>query len=308
MGMAHKERRNRERKDQLLSERDREKFLSALPELVEFARVQDSMVTKQTVEEFFEDMELTKEHFEQIYAYLMANGIQVQDVRSSRKDIQKYERIAEQYRVPAEKKAGGTGKAEKEPQKSPYLQMYLRELKQIPSCNEGEEIDLYERLLQGDKNAQNRLAEGKLHRVLEIVREYADDSLITEDLVQEGNMGLMTALSELLNAGVHEDCAGMIDDYIRQFIAFAADDQIHSRDQEERILAKINLVHEAAKALAEEMGRIATLEELVDYTKLSIDEIEDIINLSEGGIDVGSGDVRPDREEGMSGPITWDFR
>lgn len=292
----------------MLSERDRAKFLSALPELVEFARVQDSVVTKQVVEEFFEDMELTKQHFEQIYAYLTANGIQVQDATSSLKDIQKYERIAEQYGASGGKKAGDTEKSEEKERKSPYLSMYLRELKQISACNKGEELDLYARLLQGDESARTRLAEGKLHRVVEIVREYTDDSLITEDLIQEGNMGLMTALSELLNARVHEDCAGMIDDYIRQSIAFAADDQIHARDQEERILAKINLLHEAAKALAEEMGRIATLKELAEYTRLSMDEVEHIINLSEGGIEVGSGDVRPDDEEGMAGPITWDFR
>lgn len=288
----------------MLSEADKEKFAAALPELVEFAKVQEFVLTKQQVEGFFEDISLTKEHYEQIYAYLMANQIEVQDVKTSSRDVQKYEERAEYY-VPAKKSHG-----EKKRKEMPYLQMYLHELKQIPVCKEGEELDLYARLLEGDVSARERLAQGKLHRVLEIVREYVEDGLITEDLIQEGNMGLMIALSELLGAKKHEDCRGMIDDYIRQSVAYFADEQINFKDQERKVLAKINLVQEAAKMLAEEMGRIATIQELAEYTRLPIDEVEDIISLSEGRIEVGSGDIRSDEdreEEGPAGPV-WDFK
>jgi RNA polymerase primary sigma factor len=296
----------------MLSENDKVKFLAALPELVEFARVQDSKLTKREVKEFFEDIALTKEHYDQIYAYLLANQIQVEDVTASAKDVKKYEQRAEQYAkssVGKGEQGDGKGRKEASEEKSPYLQMYLRELKLIERCNEGEELDLYARLLKGEEEARRRLSEAKLHRVLEIVREYVDDGMVTEDLVQEGNMGLMLALSELFDRGTHEDCAGMIDDYIRQSVALAADEQIEVKEKEQRILAKLNLVHEAARVLAEEMGRLATLEELVEYTRLPLEEVEDIVNLSEGGIDVGSGDVRPDLgDEGKAGTITWDFK
>jgi RNA polymerase primary sigma factor len=294
----------------MLSENDKVKFLAALPELVEFARVQDSRLTKQEVEEFFEDIALTKEHYDQIYAYLLANQIRVEDVTASVKDVKKYEQRAEQYVKPSDgKKEKEEGKKKTLQEKSPYLQMYLRDLKLIERCNEGEELDLYARLLKGEEEARRRLSEAKLYRVLEIVREYVDDGAVTEDLIQEGNMGLMMALSELFERGTHEDCAGLIDDYIRQSVAFAADEQIGVKEKEQRILAKLNLVHEAARALAEEMGRLATVQELVEYTRLPLEEIEDILNLSEGGIDVGSGDVRPDFEDdGKAGTITWDFK
>lgn len=118
-------------------------------------------------------------------------------------------------------------------------------------------------------------------------------------------MGLLAALSELYHAKEkrEEDCAKMIDDYIRQWIAFAVDAQISDKDQEMKIVAKINLVHEAARTLAEELGRIATVFELSEYTKLPLEEIEDMINLSEGSIDVGKGDI-----DGAKGSIVWDFK
>ena len=78
----------------MLSEKDKAKFLAALPELVEFARVEGNVLTKQAVEEFFEDIALTNEHYDQIYAYLMANQIEVSDAETSLKDVQKYEKRA----------------------------------------------------------------------------------------------------------------------------------------------------------------------------------------------------------------------
>lgn len=265
----------------MLSEYDKVKFLAALQKMVEFAKEKELPLTKREIENFFLDIALEEEHYQQIYAYLIANQIQIEDTNFSQKDIQKYQTGDKQKREVLEK----------EKKYSQYLSTYLQELKLIPDYYDGEEIKLYEGLLNGDENARTRLAEGKLYRVVEIVREYLDDSLITEDLIQEGNMGLLTALSELFGIGNHEDCSGMIDDYIRQAVAFAVDEQVYRKDQEKKILAKINLVHEAAKALAKEMGRIATIQELVEYTKLSIQELEDIINLSEGRIDVGVGDI-----------------
>ncbi len=274
----------------MLSEQDRVKFLAALPKLLEYAKMQEMELTKQEVESFFGEIALTKEHYDQIYAYLLANKISVKDGNVLQKDARKYK---------------NTWKRQKTEEKSAYLQMYLQDLDSISACSVSEEMQLYHRLLQGDKQAQKRLAEGKLYRVVELVREYVEDSFITEDLIQEGNMGLLAALSELYHAKEkrEEDCAKMIDDYIRQWIAFAVDAQISDKDQEMKIVAKINLVHEVARTLAEELGRIATVFELSEYTKLPLEEIEDMINLSEGSIDVGKGDI-----DGAKGSIVWDFK
>lgn len=279
----------------MLSESDRVKFLAVLPKLVEYAKTREAELTKQEVESFFKEISLTKEHYDQIYAYLLANKISVKDGKVSQKDIQKYEKNwkLQEGSVDREKDENSERRKriEKKEKQSIYLQMYLQDLDRIPACSAEEEVMLYHGLLQGDKEAQKRLAEGKLYRVVELVREYVDDSMVTEDLIQEGNMGLLAALSELFNAKKQEDCAAMIDDYIRQSVALAADAQIHEKDQESKILAKINLIHEAARILALELGRVATIFELAEYTKLSVEEIGDIINLSEGSIDIGSGDI-----------------
>ena len=57
-------------------------------------------------------------------------------------------------------------------------------------------------LLGGDESAQNRLIEGNLHRVLALARNRAGQGVLIGDLVQEGNMALVTAIEEYRNAGV----------------------------------------------------------------------------------------------------------
>ena len=50
------------------------------------------------------------------------------------------------------------------------------------------------------------------------------------------------------------------------------------------------MINEAVKYLAEDLGRVATLQELAEYTKLSEKEIEDIRKLSLDAIEVGKGE------------------
>ena len=70
----------------------------------------------------------------------------------------------------------------------------------------------------------------------------------------------------------------------------AADEAIGENDWESSVLAKSGLINEAVKYLAEDLGRVATLQELAEYTKLSEKEIEDIRKLSLDAIEVGKGE------------------
>ena len=59
------------------------------------------------------------------------------------------------------------------------------------------------------------------------------------------------------------------------------DETTTEKDWESTVLAKTNLLHEAAKYMTEEMGRVPTIEELSEYTKIAREEIKDIMGLSE---------------------------
>ena len=70
-----------------------------------------------------------------------------------------------------------------------------------------------------------------------------------------------------------------------------ADGQLESKGMENTIVARTNLIHEATKALAEEWGHLATVEELAEYTKMTEEEIQMYVELSLEEIQVGKRDV-----------------
>ena len=56
------------------------------------------------------------------------------------------------------------------------------------------------------------------------------------------------------------------------------------------VLARINLLLEATHTLAEEYGRIATIEELVEFTHMQEEEIRMYVELSRDNIELGKGE------------------
>ena len=73
------------------------------------------------------------------------------------------------------------------------LNRYLDEIGREQLLSEEQEARLSARILQGDERALNRLIEANLRFVVVIARQYQGQGLSMEDLVSEGNLGLMKA-------------------------------------------------------------------------------------------------------------------
>ena len=77
------------------------------------------------------------------------------------------------------------------------LNKYLDEIGRERLLSNEEEARLSARILQGDNRALNKLIEANLRFVVVIARQYQGRGLSMEDLVSEGNMGLMKAAANL---------------------------------------------------------------------------------------------------------------
>lgn len=77
--------------------------------------------------------------------------------------------------------------------KENILNLYLDEIGRGQLLSEEEEARLSIRILKGDERALNRLIEANLRFVIVIARQYQGQGLDMEDLVSEGNLGLMKA-------------------------------------------------------------------------------------------------------------------
>lgn len=73
------------------------------------------------------------------------------------------------------------------------LKLYLREMGQIEMLSREEEQALVAKMMEGDMDARNHLVEANLRLVVSMANHYNGLGLTFQDLIQEGNIGLMKA-------------------------------------------------------------------------------------------------------------------
>lgn len=76
------------------------------------------------------------------------------------------------------------------------LTAYYNQIKQIPILSQEEEQDLFVQMQAGDQQALNLLIESNLRLVASFARKYQGRGVSLEDLIEEGNLGLIHAVSK----------------------------------------------------------------------------------------------------------------
>src|SRR5438105_10823521 len=74
------------------------------------------------------------------------------------------------------------------------LETYLREINETPLLNADEEKQLAHRIEEGDSEARDRMVRANLRLVVNIARSYTGKGLGLQDLIEEGNLGLLRAV------------------------------------------------------------------------------------------------------------------
>ncbi len=152
-------------------------------------------------------------------------------------------------------------------------QMYLNEIGKTSSCTEEEAKDLLARMKAGETGARERLLEGMLKYVAELAGGYQDRGILTADLVQEANLGLLMAVNEYESGDFHE----LVRLRAVSMMEAILDEQKQQREVQEELLARINVLQKVSQVLAEELGREATVAELAEKMKMTEDEIRIIM-------------------------------
>ena len=152
---------------------------------------------------------------------------------------------------------------------------YLRDVSGLDMINPQTEIELAKRIKAGDIKAQDQLVKANLRFVISVAKQYVGRGLDVEDLVSEGNLGLIKAAQKF------DETRGI------KFISFAvwwirqsilqslADNSRQVRLPLNQINA-LNKIKSAENDLEQQLQRKATASELAEYLNIE----EDKINLS----------------------------
>jgi RNA polymerase primary sigma factor len=141
------------------------------------------------------------------------------------------------------------------------LKLYLREISKTPLLTVEEEKALAERIMAGDQKARDQMIKANLRLVVKIAHDYSGYGLSLNDLISEGNIGLMNAVERF-----DPEKGGKLSTYgawwIKQSIKRALANQSKTIRLPIHMVDKIARMRRIAAILNEDLGREPTDEEL----------------------------------------------
>ena len=148
------------------------------------------------------------------------------------------------------------------------LRIYLREISKTPLLTTEEEVDLAARIKKGDKEARTLMIKANLRLVVKIAQDYSNYGLPLQDLISEGNIGLIKAVERFDPAK-----GGKLSTYgswwIKQSIKRALANQSKTIRLPVHMVDKIAKLRRISRMLTEANGREPTDEELCEETGIS---------------------------------------
>ncbi|MBS5856327.1 MAG: RNA polymerase sigma factor RpoD [Firmicutes bacterium] len=160
------------------------------------------------------------------------------------------------------------------------VKMYLKDIGQVPLLTTDEELELAQKMSEGQEAAKKRLSEANLRLVVSIAKRYVGRGMLFLDLIQEGNLGLMKAVEKFdYQKGFKFSTYATW--WIRQSITRAIADQARTIRIPVHMVETINRLVREQRILLQEMGREPTLEELAERMGVSIERVSEIQKIAQ---------------------------
>lgn len=141
------------------------------------------------------------------------------------------------------------------------LEMYLREINETALLTAQEELQLAARIEQGDVEARDRMVRANLRLVVNISRGYTGKGLSLQDLIEEGNLGLLRAV-EGFDPTVGTRFSTYASYWIKQSIKRALINSAKTIRIPAYMVELLSKWRRATARLSEELGRTPTNEEV----------------------------------------------
>jgi RNA polymerase primary sigma factor len=271
-----------------------------IQQLVERGKKNDNKIEQSEIFELIPDKPANIDVLEQLYAELTEEEVEIIPLAAPRpEDI-------------AESDAWITDEEEVVVEDTSYLddiaddsvRLYLREIGKIPLLTAEEELALAKKVVSGDKNAKDQMAEANMRLVVSIAKRYVGRGLDLLDLIQEGNTGLLRAVEKF-----DPDRGFKFSTYatwwIRQAITRAIADQARTIRIPVHMVETINKLLRTQRRLTQELNREPSNEEIAAAMEMEVDKVEHIMKIKQ---DISSLDasVRDDEEDSVLGDFIED--
>ena len=160
------------------------------------------------------------------------------------------------------------------------VKIHLREIGRIPLLSAEEEIELAQRISEGDQSARDRLIVANMRLVVSIAKHYVGRGMPLLDLIQEGYSGLIKAVEKFDHTKGYK-FSTYATWWIRQAITRAIADQARTIRIPVHMVETISKVKKAQNMLLHKNGHEPTIDEISRELNMSPDRVREIIRISQ---------------------------
>ena len=248
-------------------EMDKEKFMEKLKGLMEMGKKKKNTLEYHEIQSYFQDMPISDDQMDKVLEYLEAHGIDVLRISENGNDVDDLLLLSDDdINLDDEEEVDMENLDISVPEgisiEDP-VRMYLKEIGKVPLLSAEEEIELAQRMEEGDESAKKRLAEANLRLVVSIAKRYVGRGMLFLDLIQEGNLGLIKAV-EKFDYRKGYKFSTYATWWIRQAITRAIADQARTIRIPVHMVETINKLIRVSRQLLQELGREPTPEEIAE--------------------------------------------
>ena len=165
------------------------------------------------------------------------------------------------------------------------VRMYLKEIGKIPLLKPEQEQEVAKKWWEGDEDSKNLLIESNLRLVVSIAKKYMNRGLSLQDLIQEGNLGLMKAVDKF-DYSMGYKFSTYATWWIRQAISRAIADQARTIRIPVHMVETINKLNRIERQLIQELGREPSDKELAEKMDMTEEKIRDIKKISQDPVSI----------------------
>ncbi len=162
---------------------------------------------------------------------------------------------------------------------SQSLEKYLQEIGKVDLLTPDDEVDLAQRIRQGDQIALEKLTKANLRFVVSVAKQYQNQGLSLSDLINEGNLGLIKAAQRFDETRGFKFISYAVW-WIRQSILQALAEQSRIVRLPLNKVGSLNKINKAFSELEQRYEREPTPEELAEVLELQTNEVETTLSVA----------------------------
>lgn len=165
------------------------------------------------------------------------------------------------------------------------LDKYLQEISREPMITVNEEVELAQRIRQGDRVALEKLTRANLRFVVSVAKQYQNQGMSLTDLINEGNIGLLKAAEKFDETRGFKFISYAVW-WIRQSILQALAEQSRNIRLPLNQVGLLNKISKESAQFEQRYERRPTSEELSDILDIPADKIDEALNHSGSSLSI----------------------